>query len=415
MARRRGFFAEMQHQSQIAARQADQRQRAAVAAQGRAERAQAAAVRAQLASQRASEADRKRLEREAAAAHVEAMQADVEQKNAALEDEWEQLENLLAATLPIDDYVDLETLRMTVEHPPFDRIDLKVPLTPPTPVPDPVEPALGQVEQPKGLFGRKHKLEEAQAKANSDFAAAHESWAARMAELPAERAKAQSDYEAAEQTRKTSLAEEEARYAAECSQREKEVADQNATLDQFIADLGYGTVEAVREYVGIVLANSVYPDHFLVEHDADFDPTTAELKVQVLVPGPTELSAIKSYKYVRATDEIASSALSLKESKDRYASVVHQIALRTLHEIFEADRRNLIQSISLELGTNTLSPATGKDLYVPFVAVGSARDKFSEIDLSAVVPSATLGHLGAAVSKSPFDLIPASGAGVRHS
>jgi restriction system protein len=415
MARRRGFFAEMQHQSQVAARQADQRQRAAVAAQGRAERAQAAAVRAQLASQRASEADRKRLEREAAAAHVEAMQADVEQKNAALEDEWEQLENLLAATLPIDDYVDLETLRKTVEHPPFDRIDLKVPLTPPTPVPDPVEPALGQVEQPKGLFGRKHKLEEAQAKANSDFAATHESWAARMAELPAERAKAQSDYEAAEQTRKTSLAQGEVRYAAECSQREKEVADQNATLDQFIADLGYGTVEAVREYVGIVLANSVYPGHFLVEHDADFDPTTAELKVQVLVPGPTELSTIKSYKYTRATDEIASTALSLKESKDRYASVVHQIALRTLHEIFEADRRNLIQSISLELGTNTLSPATGKDLYVPFVAVGSARDKFSEIDLSAVVPSATLGHLGAAVSKSPFDLIPASGAGVRHS
>ncbi|MEO7015785.1 MAG: hypothetical protein ABI130_01770, partial [Leifsonia sp.] len=165
MARRRGFFAEMQHQSQVAARQADQRQRAAVAAQARVERAQAAAVRAQLASQRASEADRKRLEREAAAAHIEAMQAEVEEKNAALEDEWDQLENLLAATLPVDDYVDLETLRKVVEHPPFGRVDLKVPLAPPTPVADPVAPVLGQVDQPKGLFGRKHKLEEAQAQA----------------------------------------------------------------------------------------------------------------------------------------------------------------------------------------------------------------------------------------------------------
>jgi len=70
----------------------------------------------------------------------------------------------------------------------------------------------------------------------------------------------------------------------------------------------------------------------------------------------------------------------LKARKDRYAGAVHQVAVRILHEIFEADRGGKI------------SPG---------------RETFSHFDLANVVPRATLDHLGAAVSKSPFDLTPA--------
>lgn len=50
-------------------------------------------------------------------------------------------------------------------------------------------------------------------------------------------------------------------------------------VDKLIADLGYGTTEAVQEYVAIVLANSVYPDHFPVTHDFSFEPASAELQL----------------------------------------------------------------------------------------------------------------------------------------
>lgn len=415
MAHKRGIFAEMQHQAQISAKHAEQRRRAAIAEQQRAERARAAAVRNQQSLERASEADRKRFEKEAAAAHLADMQAEAEELTAALQAEWAELEGLLAATLLVDDFVDLEALRLTVEHPPFDREDVEVATPLPAELPDPTEPVLGAVAQSKALFGRKQKQEQAEAKAKADFEQAHEAWAQRVAELPAERAKAKADYEAMEAARLNSLKAEKSRYEAECSEREKEVAVQNEALDKFIADLSYGTVEAVQEYVGIVLAHSVYPEHFLVESDAEFDPSTAELRLKVVIPPPSDLSPHKGHKYVRASDEIVPVPLTQKEAKDRYSSVVHQVALRTLQEVFEADRRSLIQSISLELGTDAQSPATGKNAYVPFVAVDTSREKFSEIDLSAVVPSATLGHLGAAVSKNPFDLAPAVTTGVRRS
>ncbi|MDD1478671.1 hypothetical protein [Arthrobacter sp. H16F315] len=236
-----------------------------------------------------------------------------------------------------------------------------------------------------------------------------------MGQLPGRRQQLADQHALDEQRRHHALAAARARYQDECAAREAEAAQHNASLDQLMTNLSYGAVDAVQEYVGIVLANSVYPEDFTVEHESEFDPGTAELALRVLIPGPDKIPTIKSYKYVKASDEITPMALSQKDSKDRYAGIVHQVALRTLHEIFEADRRGLVQSISLEVGTETINPATGKETYIPFAAVGAPRDAFSEIDLSAVVPAATLEHLGAAVSKNPLGLVPANGSGVRRS
>ena len=163
---------------------------------------------------------------------------------------------------------------------------------------------------------------------------------------------------------------ERARYAAECAAREAAAAEHNQALDTLNANLGYGAADAVEEYVSLVFANSAYPAHFPVEHDFEFDPTTAELRLRVLVPGPDKVPATSAYKYAKSSDEITSTSLSQKACKDRYADAVHQVALRSMHEVFEADRRGLIKTISLEVGTETIDPATGREAYVPFVAVG---------------------------------------------
>jgi restriction system protein len=414
VGRRRGFLAEMQHQARVA----EQRQRAAAREQAasarRAEQAWKAEQRAQAALQRASEADRKRLEKEAHEAHVASRQAEVEQLNAELASVYDQVDSLLESTLAVDDYVDLASLRRRVEHPPFDR-RLERPIPAPAPLLDPPAPVFEPPAPPTGLFGRKKKLAEAQSQAEAAFAQAYSSWEHEMAQLPGRRQAIADRFTADENNRKQRLAAAQARYLDDCAAREAEVAEHNASIDQLITNLSYGSVEAVQEYVGIVLANSVYPEGFTVEHEAQFEPGTAELALRVLIPSPDQISTIKSYKYFKASDEITPAALAQKEAKDRYAGIVHQVALRTLHEIFEADRRALIQSIGLEVGTQTINPATGNETYIPFAALGVSREAFSGIDLSAVVPAATLEHLGAAVSKNPLGLTPANVSGVRRS
>lgn len=341
------------------------------------------------------------------------MQAEVEQLNAQLSAKYERIDSLLSATLSIDDYVDLESLRKVATHPPFDRPDLKQPFPAPATIPEPALPVKHPVLPPKGLLGRKQKLAEAEAAVEAQYAADYWAWHAATQELPARREAQAAEYAALEQRRLEQLENEKARYDRECAAREEAVREQNAELDQLISGLGYGTVDAVQEYVGIVLANSVYPEEVEVRHSAKFEPSTAELSVRVLIPGPGEIPAVKGYRYVKASDEIVETPLSQKETKERYADVVHNVALRSLHEVLEADRRGLIQSIALELGTETINPATGRETYVPFAAVAVSRHVFSELDLSAVVPAATLAHLGAVVSKNPLGLVPVSGSGVR--
>jgi len=419
MARRRGLLAELQHINRVAAREREQAQRAAAsehaAAVRLAEQAQLRAQRAQVQAARASEAERKSAEKEARRLQVEAKEAEVAALNGELGQIYDEIDSLLAATLAVDDFVDLETLRQVAEHPPFDRGELESPIPAPPPITDPPEPAFQAPPAPKGISGvfgkKKHSEAVAAAKAahDADIAA----WNEEVAQIPARQLELAQAHELAEGERLQELAAARKRYDEECADRQREVDDKNRALDELIAGLGYGTGEAIQEYVPIVLSNSVYPDSFPVEHEFDYDTEQAELSLRVLVPGPTEVPAIKAYRYQKASDEILPTDLPQKQRKDRYSGAIYEVALRTLHEIFEADRRGFIKTISLELGTNTIDPAIGKQVYVPFVAVATTRERFTNIDLSAVVPPATLTHLGAVVSKSPFDLAAIDVAGVR--
>lgn len=415
MGRRRGFIAEWQHQTRVA----EQRQRAKVreqqAAVRRAEVARNAAERARVRAERASEAERKRLERESAAAYVAMRQAEVDELNTELAEFYESIDTLLQATLHVDDYVDLEKLRWEVQHPPFPRPDLEQPVAGPEFIPEPVPPTFELLPPVRGVFGRKKRLAEAQARSEAEFARARAWWEEEMRRLPGRRRIAAAEHAAAEGERKRILALERDRYEQDCADRESAVAEHNADLDQFISDLSYGVVGAVQEYVAIVLANSQYPDDFQVQHQARFDPDSAELNIAAIIPSPDTISSIKNYRYIKSSDEIAQVPLSQKDAKDRYLGVVQQVALRTLHEVFESDRREVVQSISLELGAEAIDPAVGRTSYVPFLAVSTSREIFSQIDLSAVVPAATLDYLGASVSKNPLGLVPANTMGVRSS
>lgn len=415
MAHRRGFLAEIQHQQRLAQSRATAAARAQTAAQNQAVRARAAQERAYAAASRASEAERKHAEREANAAYVESRLAEVEELNENLRLEYAEIDGLLAATLDVDDFVDLNSLKRLVDYPPFPKPGLRIPKPLPEPIPVPPQPEFREPEPPTGLFGKRKRHEELRQEAWSQHQKVLAQWEAHRAGIPAQEAQLAAQHAALERTRLDMLSAEEERYAAACRQHQQEVAEHNASIVALIAGLGYGVVDAVQEYIGIVLANSIYPDVFPVSHEAVFDPETAELKLTVFVPAPESIRTVKAHRYVKASDEIVEGQLAKKDASERYARAVENVALRSLHEIFEADRRGLITAISLQLGPQTRNPATGRDMFLPLLAVTAARDTFMEIDLSGVVPSATLQHLGAAVSKNPFALTVVDVAGVRSS
>lgn len=412
MGKKSGFFAELQRQGQIAQRQqrqaASQAYRAQIAAARAAEQAQKQAERGRLSAAKASVAEQKAAEREAQRLHEEARQAETAAQNAELANTYGEIDSLLSATLAVDDFVDLETFRKVAEHPPFARADLLQPSQRPTTLVARPEPQYVEPPAPRGLgslFGGKKKHADLIAKAQAAFADEHTAWQAEVDQLPAAQARLQKAHEQAEQDRQAKLLEAQAAYDTECEQRERTVQEENRKLDTLIQGLAYGVEEAIQEYVSIVLGNSAYPESFSVDHDFTFDSSLKELALTVLIPAPQSIPTTKEYKYVRARDEIAASDLPMKDQKERYVSAVAQVALRSLHEIFESDRAGRIATITLTVACEAVNAATGHPLRTPLVAVATDRDTFMTFDLANVVPAATLQHLGALVSKNPFDLV----------
>lgn len=412
MARRRGFFAELQYQNQLAERQRVQAQRAQARAHAtavrEAEQAQRKSERAAAAAARASAAEQKAAEREAKRLHEEARLAEVDALNTQIAEIADELDSILSATLGVDDFVDLEELRVTVSHPAFPHAELEVPTPAIVPITATPEPVFVEPEAPKGIasvFGAKKKHATAVADARAAFDAAHREWKAEADTIPARQLAQMQQRDATEQARLGKLQAARDAFAQECQARESEVAVANEKLDALIGGLAAGEHAAVQEYVGIVLSNSVYPEILSVEHDYEFDPDTRELALTVLISPPDRLPTEKNYRYVKAKDEIAATPLSNSDLKARYASIVHQVALRTLHEIFEADRAARIQTITLRVASEVKDPATGLARRLAFVGVAAERDSFVAFDLRNIVPMATLEHLGAAISKNPYGLV----------
>jgi restriction system protein len=285
---RRGFFAELHHQAVLAARENERAKRAAVREHNEAvrdsdrkrkeaERRLRDAEHDRVRDSRSAEAERKRLEHEASEAHVAAMEAEAEARTFKVAEVYTEIDSLLAAALKVDDYVDLETLRVVVKHPPFNRPELEAPAPAPDSIPDPPKPIFVAPDPPKGfakLFG-KTRHAEALAKAQQAHELALSKWRAHHDQVTACRTAALTTYADAEARRVVVLETERARYAKECTAREAEAAERNSQLDELIANLGYGTVMAVQEYVSIVLSNSVYPEHFAVTHEFEFEASSA--------------------------------------------------------------------------------------------------------------------------------------------
>ncbi|MFJ1461719.1 hypothetical protein [Nocardia sp. N2S4-5] len=422
MGRKRGFFAEMQHQARVAEQRRQWEHAAAVRAHNHAvreaERARQHEERARAALSRAHESERRAAEAAALRAYRDRRVSEAEAATTRYAEIYDQIDTVLAATLDVDDYVDLETLRRTAEHPEFAPGILAEPVPHPAWVQAPPEPQFTLPPEPAGLgklFGR-GKHEQQVTVAHQRWQREHTAWLHHVqVDIPAQNLRLQAEHQGLEAVRHERLSRARADYEEQCRQHEAAIAQHNARVDDLIARLAADQPAAIDEYVGIVLSNSTYPDGFPVDYDYTFDGGLRELTLSVTVPAPDSVPSIKQVKYITASDENRETPVSQKDQRLRYNTAVTSVALRSLHEIFEADRAERIESISLTVATAVVDPATGHPAEVPFVAAAVSRKQFLDLNLAEVEPAAALTGLRALVSKNPFALIPiATSSGVRR-
>ena len=339
-----------------------------------AERAHKAYERAQA----LDEKERKRLYLESRIAEVEAMNEELGARN-------QGLESLLRATLDVDDYLDFEELKEEPDLPPFQPGALDTAETPPE-IEAFMPPELGGVG--KLVPGAKAKHERAVEEARQQF--------------EAEKA----GYDERERQREQALAEARQAHEAAIENVKARAQAQNEEVDEFRARFEADDPAAIVEYFSLVLDHSGYPEGFPTKYRMAFVPESKQLVVEFELPPLTVIPQVKQHRYVRARDVIEESPRPATQVKALYASVVAQTTIRTLHELFEADRGSKLETVVFNGYVDTIDPATGKPVSPHLVTVRASRDIFLQLDLRNVEPLACLKGLNASVSKSPSELLP---------
>jgi restriction system protein len=340
--------------------------------------------------------------------YIEAMEAAAAAKNADLDEQTETMESLLKDSLSISVAVNLEELRTRTENPAFSAPEFETPMPAPQLIVVPPEPQFVEPVPAKGIsaaFGGKRHHEEAVAAATKSFEEEHRRWQEEASKIPAIQLGQMQAHQRYEADRLEKLANARQTYDAECAKRDEEDKNANRELDELIEGLTRNEKDAIQTYVSIVLETFPYPDKFPVEHEYSFDPELKELTLAAKMPGPSTVPAVREYKYNKTKDEIVATNSTLKQLKDRYAMALYSVALRSLHEIFEADEDGHIQTVALTVETEDADPATGLTTRASLLSVAVDRETFRSYDLTKVVPLATLQHMKALISKSPFDML----------
>ncbi len=346
-----------------------------------AERAQRAAIREQQRIERETLKRAAANEREAKRLYAEARQEQTDALNEELEERLAELDGILRATLSVDDYIDLDALKPRWNPPDFKDNGLRR---------EHPEPGLELPEAPRGIKGampgakRKHEEAVAAAQRRHD------------AELV--------KHHDREATRKLRLAELRDAYDRELASRRADFEAEVARVDQFADAVASRDPGALAEYFGLVLNASRYPEEFPRTHRLAYVPESRQLVVEFELPRLDVVPAAKVFRYVKARDEITWTDRTAKDRKERYASVLAQVSLRTVHELLEADRGDAIETIVFNGIVDSVDPRTGKNVRPCLITLRTTRERFEELDLARVDPEACLRHLSASVSKSPTEL-----------
>jgi restriction system protein len=351
-----------------------------------ARRAQAAQARAAVRANRAAERYRLAEAKEQKRSYIESRLAEAEDQNADLEQAIASLESVLSEAVTRDFSLDLDTLKEPLRTPPFEPGDLARPLSPPELghyLPAPLMWLIRLIPGSK----EKHERQSAEARQRfeTDMIAHALNEAGRQEKL--EQAQAEHEVRVREVT---SL-----------------IDAQHAEVDELKRGVQARAAEPVAAYFSLVLGRSEYPEGFPSSFEVTYEPPSRLLRVDLELPPFDIVPAVGGFKYVKAKDEIIESSRSAKERRSLYASVIARSTLRTLHEVFSADKVwQAVDTVAFNGHVNGIDPATGKPARPLIVCVMASPDVFLGFDLRRVDPAACLHALHAAVSKKPEELVP---------
>lgn len=354
-------------------------------------------------------AETKRAERERAARNKEQKKALAEDRTKTAQQVLDGLEKTLAFTLGIDDAIDWESLKDTTSFP-------KQKPAKPTPPPLPAKPTIPpepMLDSPAyvvqlgfldKIVASRRERKEVEAKAR--FERDHTYWTKKKEETL-------NTYDAAVKVRYAKVQEQKKKHEHAVEQWEIERAEYlnkqeetNAHIDEKRREYLEGDLNALIDYCEMVLNNSAYPEEFPQTFELSYNPENQILVVDYQLPAPNNIPTLKEVKYVQSRDEFDEKHISQAQLNKLYDGLLYQITLRTVHELFEADRADLLIAVVFNGWVRSIDPATGHEKDACVLSLQASKDEFMVINLANIDPKLCFKNLKGVGSSKLHSMTP---------
>ena len=331
--------------------------------------------RAEAAAEKAAESERK-------AAEVAAGRAEAERLTAELDERVARLGSVLPSGLDRPARVDLAGLRRQ-EAPPVLELGERATVPPRPQWADfaPAEPGSFA-----GLFGGRGRHERRLAEAREEFE------------------RAGREYDRADVMRQRWVRQQRARHDEAVRAHYAEVEQHNRRVQAMDVGLAERDRESVQNYLELVLARTPLPGDLPHQVEVAYSPRGEQAVVRFELPTVEVVPRVTSYTYVGTTGAMREKERPAGQVAQLYRSIVSQIALLYMRDLFEADPE--LDNVELGGHVHAINPATGQREYPCLISVAVDRATYRSLNLRDVTPPVCLRHLNALVSQHPHLVEP---------
>lgn len=359
--------------------------------------------------ERKTAVEKARIERQLHAQNKEEKKQIALERTQEAQDSLASLDNILSHTLAIDDTVDWEKLKDLSDYPLPKPSKPNLPIKPTPPkistAPDSThlryKPQLDLLDR---LFKsrEKTKIREAEELYKHDYL----QWEKSKEQLELE-------YKAIVQEYNDSIEELKKSYqqaVKEWEEAKKKYLqkrdENNKSVDEKKESYFKGDPEAILDYFDMVLSNSEYPDYFPQSYDLDYNPDGKYLIIDYQLPDSATIPTVKEIKYIQSRDEFTESHITSAQKNRLYDNLLYQIALRTIHEVFEADAINALIFVVFNGYVKSIDPATGQEKTACVLSLQANQSEFEVINLAKIIPKACFKNLKGIGSSKLYSLTP---------
>lgn len=192
--------------------------------------------------------------------------------------------------------------------------------------------------------------------------------------------------------------------------RQQQYADDvnahNNSVDQLRQQYMSCDSSTIELYVDLVLTRSTYPDFMPNNWTGAYLQDSRGFVIDFELPSLERFPTLQEVKFISTRSEFTEKHITEKNAAKLYDDFLYQVALRTIHELFESDVANAIDFVVFNGIVNNINKATGIEQSACIATVQVDKTTFSALNLSAIEPKTCFKQLKGVAASTLSSITP---------